>query len=442
MGLGFQLRGRCGRKGLLSRVPTPERLLKDFRRAFDDCDWPHPMRTSLGRTREDLPALWVQLHPAAEPLEIEAGPDEGTFTATGATSTVGPGYHIHVCETLRQVAAEIGATFDPPVERSDGGGDETGYFHTRDRDACVWEFLRWLRAVARLPLEEPMEDANQLAISMPLDYGFDADAPVITPMGPRTLDWARAVAEDPEAGVDLFPWYAPGVNARARLGYALHLMWCGVRWSPALTEEDRSMQIDVLENLEAAYREDPTLNYPWREWRELMTLADRENALGDDVRRRAARVPAGRGLIGYRRRPVTRRHAGGWSLKVPGHFVETSDDEETWRAYDETRAVHFSSYVSNRRAGGRPPTGEQILEDAPRFDEAPLRRLSHREANLVARGVLRRYVDEDGEARLQVQGISAVTGRMALTTVDFADERDVEWAIGVWKSVSNPGSGG
>jgi hypothetical protein len=436
MGLGFQLTGRYeGKKGLLARAASPERFLKSVRRGFDESDWPHPVTTTLGQDDEGTPALWVQLHPAAEPLEIIAGPGEGQFTATARTSTVGPGYHVHLCEALRQIAADAGATFDPPASHDEDGGDETHYFHSRDRDACAWEFLRWLRAVGKLALEHP---DSQLAISMPLEIGFKGDGLLVTPMGPRTLDWARATAADPQAGVDLFPWYDFGVNAAARLGYALHQMWCNVRWAAALTEDDQRTQLDVLANLEAAYREDPTLNYPWREWLELFDLTDPRHALAADVRRLAdrAHTASRQSPIGYRRRPVVRRHPGGWSIRIPGHFVEAHDENDGhWRAFDEARTVHLSTYVCDR---SRARTAQQVLDNGPPFEAAPLRRLNHRDGDVVARGVLRRYTDEGtNEERLQVQGLSAVTGRMALITIDFAEETDVDWAIELWKSVRN-----
>ena len=96
--------------------------------------------------------------------------------------------------------------WEAPEPESDAG-DETGYFHTGDHRALEEEFLRWLRGVAKIVTEGLAEDYQWLMISMAIGHHYHHHGPLVTPMGPRGLDWLEAVAEDPARGIDLFPWW-------------------------------------------------------------------------------------------------------------------------------------------------------------------------------------------------------------------------------------------
>ena len=41
-------------------------------------------------------------------------------------------------------------------------------------------------------------------------------------------------------------------------------------WRPPLLEEERRLFRNVARLLELAWREDPALDYPWREWQEVL----------------------------------------------------------------------------------------------------------------------------------------------------------------------------
>ena len=47
-------------------------------------------------------------------------------------------------------------------------------------------------------------------------------------------------------------------------------MWREVRWRVPLTDDEGRLLMDVHLDLAGAFRLDPSLDYPWREWRELM----------------------------------------------------------------------------------------------------------------------------------------------------------------------------
>ena len=145
-----------------------------------------------------------------------------------------------------------------------GRGDDAGYFHTGDARVLEDEFLHWLREVAKIVVDGLEKDYQWLMISMAIGHHYRHHGPLVTPMGPRGLDWLRAVVEDPRRGIDLFPWWAPGMGAPFYLGRALARMWRDVRWRAPISEDEGRLLMDVHLDLARAYRLDASLDYPWR----------------------------------------------------------------------------------------------------------------------------------------------------------------------------------
>ena len=72
----------------------------------------------------DQPTLFVQMHPCAEEVEISV-PAPGVCAIVAKTSTVGPGYHIFVCDLLHALGTQFHLEWDEP--------DERGRHRRRDR---------------------------------------------------------------------------------------------------------------------------------------------------------------------------------------------------------------------------------------------------------------------------------------------------------------------
>jgi hypothetical protein len=394
----------------------------------------------LGRDGEDRPAVLACLHPCAEDVEIAIdGP--GRVVATAKTSTVGPGYHAFVCELLHRLGDALAIDWDAPGDEP-GGGDETGYFHAGDPQALEDAFLDWLRGVVRLVTEGLEQDYQWMMISMAIGHHYHHHGPLVTPMGPRDLRWLEAVAEEAARGIDLFPWWAQGVGAPFRLGRALARMWRDVRWRTPLTDEEGRLQMDVHLDLALAYRLDPSLAYPWREWVELLEAIEAHfgyiEMAGDDleaeVRRRASAIGPGAStsMIGYRRRPVRVDLTDGWSIEVPGEMAEEWDDEGLWIARDAGRAVFFKSYSLTQEDGTRPPAAE-ILDGLTLPDG---QRLDHRDEDVIGRAVLT-PPDGDEDPGWQLIGHNVVDGGLAACNIIFGDPDQREWAIATWKSLGH-----
>src|SRR5579859_5353467 len=62
----------------------------------DDFLGSYYVRARQGRTHDDRPALFVDLHPCAEEVEFIV-PESGEVIVSAKTSTVGPGYHTALC---------------------------------------------------------------------------------------------------------------------------------------------------------------------------------------------------------------------------------------------------------------------------------------------------------------------------------------------------------
>ena len=50
-------------------------------------------------------------------------------------------------------------------------------------------------------------------------------------------------------------------------------MWTDVRWRPAIEEGEPEVVDEVLRLLRRAFPLEPSLPYPWREWKELLDIA-------------------------------------------------------------------------------------------------------------------------------------------------------------------------
>ena len=435
MGVGLYLSGRW--KGA---ADDPEAFLDRLQSWLEEHAGEPLESVRLGRDGEDRPAVVVSLHPCAEDVEI-AVPEPGRVAITAKTSTVGPGYHAFLCDLLHRLGDAMEIDWDTPDEDS-GTGDETGYFHTGDARALEEEFLKWLGGVAKIIAEGLERDYQWMMISMAIGHHYRHHGPLVTPMGPRDVEWLEAVKEDPVRGIDLFPWWPAGIGAPFYLGRALARMWRDVCWRAPLTDEEGRLLMDVHLDLSRAHRLDPSLDYPWREWRELMESIEAHfgyvemagDTLEADVHRRAAEIgpESPVPLIGYRRLPVRVDLTDGWSIEIPGEMVEQWDDEGLWTARDAERAVFFKSYSLTKEDGTK-PEADEILDGLTLPDG---RLLEHREDQVSGRAVLT-SPDGDDDPAWQLVGHSVIEGGLAACNIILGDPDDCDWAIATWRSLGH-----
>ncbi|ADO75752.1 hypothetical protein [Stigmatella aurantiaca] len=363
---------------------------------------------------QGAPMLLLRLHPAAGEVSVVAA-GQARVVISAETSAVGPGYHLYLCDVLKQLGRALHITWaDRDAEA--GVGDPTGYFHTGHPGNVEQQMLTWLGTSAAQILELRGQGRSGFALSMRFGHAFEHPGALLTPMGPRDEAWLRAVAEDPRRGQDVFPWWAPGVNAASRRGRALSLLWTELTWRPPLLEEERRRFRTVAKLLEQAWREDPTLEYPWREWQEVLGYLGLGGTLAEEVSRRAALAPEGP-RIGYRRGSVHVALPEGWEIRIPGSLAEEKLGDGSWVARDHRRSVRFVPL-------------EDAEDIAPASPERRLLELEHRGERVSGRASLHM---EPGECRLTA--LCHAGTRRALCVVSFDDPDEQDWALGTWRSL-------
>ncbi len=359
--------------------------------------------------------LYAELHPAAEPVRIDAV--EGRLTLRANTITAGPGYHRHVV----RLAESLELPWGP-------GGDPSGWRAERDDAALEAFFLDWLSAGAAQIIELESEGMSGFALAMPAGVAFEHDEVVATQLGPRSAAWLEAVRREPRSGIDVFPWWDEERDAMYFRGLALTEAWRAVRWRPPLTDTERADLERVATWIEKAHGLDPELELPWAEQSEILTYLEESSLRATRAHLKAAEL--GDGRVGYRRRPVRVELSGGWRLTVPGELAERWDERGTWVGWDETRSVFFNSFTG--ASDGPPPSTEDTLRRMPPLDGDELLEL--------ARGDLRGIAalsegEEDGRPVYRLEAHAAIGPHAAIGTLVFSERADRDWALTTWGSL-------
>ena len=152
---------------------------------------------------------------------------------------------------------------------------------------------------------------------MPFGVTYKANQFLVTQMGPRSREWAEAVVRDPINGKDFFSWWNPERDADYYRNRGACLMWTSVRWRKPLVDDEKQILNEANENLQLAYRLDEALDYPWREWTEILKYLDADGKTRDGRLENTQMRP----LIGYRRNQMRVSLAAGWTIQIPGRFA-------------------------------------------------------------------------------------------------------------------------
>jgi hypothetical protein len=429
MGLELQLVGAYPKTaGLIRRAhQPPQKWLEQAARWFEQNAGDALEGATGYQLGPNTHALGVSLHPASQHVEITAGVG-GRVEVSAKTSTTGPGFHAYVCDILKRLGRDLNVSWSEV-------GDETGYFASGDFAAVEREMFNWLGQVAAAVLEHVDRGYTGLAVSMPTDYSFQHDGAIGSVMGPRSAQWLREVRDNPVRGGDMFPWRQQSTGAAYHRGRAAALMWTEVRWVKPFTDAQGKLLESILTSLEKAHALDSSLDYPWREWAEIATL------LGKPVPSHvsSAAAEATGDLVGYRRRDVTARPVGEWSIDVPGCFDATySTNGDAWQTTDGTsRYVFFSEFILGARKAGPVQSADELVSElAIPGDGNPVRELKHQTDRVIGRAKLfdRSTVSQP---KLELTGITAVPGRVALCRIE-CPPRHLEWAEATWRSVTHP----
>ncbi len=371
--------------------------------------------------------LALSLHPAAGPVQLyHLG---NTLRLEASTGSAGPGYHARVCELADAIASTLSLTWTAEL-------DPALCFAHRDLAALERAQLAWLEGTAKEILALARDGASGFAICLPDGLEVAHEGLVATPLGPRDRAWVERVSVDPRAGIDAFPWWAPGTDAAYHRGVALALMWLEVRWRKPLDSRERDVLDRVVTALERAHALEPDASYPWAAWAEAFELLGEESLRATRAHLKALEAPkAPPGKVtprpGYRRLAVRVTLSGGWSIVIPGELAERWEERGTWVGWDATRSLWITSAEAPE---GHDTT--QTLEGLPPLE-------GDTDTLAMERGPIRGAVrfgtrEEDGKT-LQVGHAQAALGsHLVLCTFIATREDEREAFLEMWGSLDHP----
>lgn len=423
---------------LIGKLPEPITLEDWFNQVWEWMSAEFPgMATGAGLGQgpfDEFPRVHVRFHPAADPARIWFS-DDTTINLVADTASVGPGYQLFLCELIWALSKKFQLSW---ARESADGEHKNSTFFSGDPDETFNEMFSWLGSMASSALS--MSNNGSFYLSMSPSYQFFSEHPVITPMGPRSKEWLKEVGKNPVAGADIFPWLEPGITPQFLLNRALTHMWTDVHWCPPIADGDEALQHTVINLLRESCKLDPSLNYPWREWAEILGFLKVEDELSSVVKKHASTAP-NQEAIGYRRRDVRANLDQGWSVLVPGSFSESATFDpatlnHTWQFSSENQVIWFTTYPTyGDKSGNIMPVEEAVLE----LDE-----LQANIGNLVeedTKGKIwrRTFITGDPEKgqAWRFSSILLVPGRLALTHI-FSDQKsDLDFALKFFRSIEN-----
>jgi hypothetical protein len=386
---------------------------------------------------DEHPCVHLRFHPAADPVKIWM-PEASTVKVSADTASAGPGYHLFLCGYLHSLAAKFDMSWESEDDDNESRDRNNPTFFSRDPEQTYYQMFGWLATMASSA--NMMAGSGSFHLAMPPAHQFMSDKPLITCMGARSSEWLQAVSKNPGAGADVFPWLNPGVGAEFILNRALVHMWSDIRWCPPIADGDEVMMRNVLNLLAQAFKTDPNLKYPWREWSEIMGYLRIDDQLSALVAKKAKAEPEGE-LIGYRRNDVRVMLDQGWSVLVPGRYAESgtydpSTQNHTWEFWDDDMLIWFTTYPTyGNEAGKVMPVDEAILE---------LDQLQENIGELVeeeASGKIwrRSFVsgDPDKTEAWRFSSILLVPGRLAMTHVFTDKKSDLVEALNFFRNIDN-----
>ena len=426
--LTLTVTGRASRRGLIPRQPPADRLIAEIetwlRLEYPDLVRSTRTRTSSTGSRE----LLVGLHPAAEEFSISAS-DDGDVAVSARLIPVGPGYQTFVSRLIQRIAIEheiVWATAGDAQDASDIAA-------AGERVKAEQSYMTWLGAGLIGARDARRRGIGGIHLGTPTGVRFTFEGAIATSLGPRDDAWLDAALADSRLAAEITPWWADATDGHCLLNRALCLMWTDVRWRVPVDVPERLIQEEVLRLLSRAFPLDPSLPYPWREWKELTSIHGTADAMTRQVETRAARTPAGP-LIGYRRDPVRIVHEG-WELEIPGSFAERRNDDEWWGG-EPGRSITLAATETGSAAG--PMSAEEFLgQVSPDLGHDAL---VHRAGELVGRARLSTDATSGVEVGV-LEGFSAVRGRGAAVRIVFDNSADWQWALDMWRALTPAGRG-
>lgn len=420
-----RITGQAAKRGLIPRTPQPDQLAGDLE-TFLTAEYGDAIRSIRRRSGPDGGVrLGLDLHPAAPAVLVALG-DGGEVTVDVEPLVAGPGYRRFAARIVERLGLELEIDWSPGP---DGGLAALAVLG--DRAAAERDYLGWLGREligARAARSRP-SGGRPVHLGTPDGVHYTSDAAIATVVGPRDDAWLETAIADPNTAVTVTPWWADATDPAYLLQRALAVMWTEVRWRSPGGDDERATMDEVHRLLSRAFPIEPSLDYPWAAWAEIVTLRGIDDAMARQVVARAARVPPAPTPIGYRRDPVTIVHEG-WALEIPGSFGERRTDDEWWGG-EAGRSITLAATTTGGPDGPMPARAFLAQVAGELGGEA----LHHEAGGVIGRARL----STDASSGLEIgvlDGYSAVSGSGAAIRITFDDSADWQWALDTWRALA------
>jgi hypothetical protein len=414
--LAVRMNGQASKRGLIPRVPAPDRLLGDAE-AWIRTEYADQLRGARRTTGPNgEPQLELDLYPAAPPVVVTAL-ESGHVEVAAETVTVGPGYHRFVARLLERLGTELDIDWSQAIAI-----DPDAAATMADRATTERGYLSWLGPALADARSARRIGAGGQHVGTPAGVAYTLSSALGTALGPRDDAWLESAIADPRIAIEITPWWLDATDGRYLLNRALAMLWTEVRWRrPAVDGEAETLD-EVHRLLSRAFPLEPGLPYPWHAWAEVIAFRGIEDAMSRQVLDRVSTVPAPAEPIGYRRDEVTITHEG-WALRIPGEFAERRTAEEWWGG-GAGRAVTLAATDTGAMTAGEFLT--QVANDLGGD------MLTHQNGAIAGRA--RITSDESSGLAVGVlDGFSAIRGSGAAIRIVFDDPNDWQWALDLWR---------
>jgi hypothetical protein len=193
-----------------------------------------------------------------------------------------------------------------------------------------------------------------------------------------------------------------------------------------VNDQEEDVLKEVSGCLRNAHRLDPTLQFPWAEWREILELLG-SNSTEAELVRSHTRAAA---KIGYRRRKIRVTLPGGWTISVPGSFSDfEADDNNDLSAWDPPREIWFTAFHITKN------TPQRTFEVARKeFKKKKPEYLIERDY-LIAQASISKKRRDGGEDYFVLSSSNVTLGKRAVCTILYSQPEDREWALETWRSI-------
>ncbi len=393
------------------------------------------LETRLARDGEEHPLLHVHFHPAGEPAQLRVG-GSGKVTVHAKTSPVGPGYHAHLCSLLKDFAEDFEIQWnDPAPDR-----DPAHFFAQGDLARLERHFLHWLALECSNAVRRT-EPGRTLSVGLPRPLRFLHPGPVLTPTGPRSVEWLKTVAGDATAGRDFFPWWSPDLDAAFYARRAETDLWLAFPWRAPLTETEGEVVDQIAADFANAHEADPAAALPWSAWAATLEAISQDGGkyTVEPVPEELAAIVRSRDdgaakAMGYRKHPVAVAFSGGWQMQLPGRLAIRREDEgRTWTAWDDSVTVWLRDQSLGHPERGSVPTPAQAVAAARKNLPAgdPVERL---DGHIVGEAVYDTHT-EDGRTVGRLSGVAASGHRLAVCNIYLRDPADRPRAVALWRTL-------